>query len=198
MGASKYIKQTFQEEWKGSEDENYNYRAIMQARTIEYRKEPKSVVKLDVPTNIPAARKVGYRAKQGIFVVRVSVRKGSGTYHRPKNKRRPKRQGQAKLTRRINTQGMAEQRASKKFENAEVLGSYKIAEDGQKHYFEIILLDSNAKTIRKDKKLKWMVFGKQKGRAERGKTFAGRVNKEKNVKNKRKYIVKKRANPDKV
>jgi hypothetical protein len=46
--------------------------------------------------------------------------------------------------------------------------------------------------------LKWMVFGKQKGRAERGKTFAGRVNKEKNVKNKRKYIVKKRANPDKV
>ena len=198
MGASKYIKKAFQEEWKGSEDKDYNYRAIMQARTIEYRKEPRSVIKLERPTNIPAARKVGYRAKQGIFVIRVGIRKGSGTYHRPKNKRRPKRQGQAKLTRRISTQGMAEQRSSKTYENAEVLGSYKIAEDGQKHYFEVILADRDAKTIRTDKKLKWLVYGKQKGRAERGKTSATRVNKEKNVKNKRKYIVKKRANPDKV
>jgi large subunit ribosomal protein L15e len=198
MGASKYIRKAFQEEWKGSADKDYDYRSIMQARTIEYRKEPKSILKIDGPTNIPAARKVGYRAKQGIFVVRAGIRKGSGTYHRPKNKRRPKRQGQAKLTRRISTQGMAEQRVSKRFENAEVLGSYKIAEDGQTHYFEVILSDRDAKTIRKDRKLKWLVFGKQKGRAERGKTSAGRANKEKNLKNKRKHISKKRQNPDKV
>ena len=197
MGASKYIKQVFQNEWKGESDANYDYRKIMQARTIDYRKEKRVVVKLEGPTNIPAARKVGYRAKQGIFVARVGVRKGSGTYHRPKNKRRPKRQGQAKLTRKINTKAMAEQKASKKFENAEVLGSYKIAEDGQKHYYEIVLADRDAKTIRKDKQLKWLVYGKQMGRAERGKTSSGRVNKEKNLKNKRKDVKKKKAAVDK-
>jgi len=191
MGANKYIKETFQKEWKGVSDEDYNYRALMQARTISYRAETKSIVRVERPTNMPAARKVGYRAKQGIFVARVAIRKGSGTYKRPKNKRRPKRQGQSKLTRRINTKAMGEQRVSKRFENSEVLGSYKIAEDGVKHYYEVILADRDAKTLRKDKQLKWLVFGKQKGRAERGKTSAGRVNKEKNKIVKRKKIKKK-------
>ena len=68
MGASKYIRQAFQQEWKGESDDNYDYRKIMQARTIEYRKEKRAIIKIDVPTNIPAAKKVGYRAKQGIFV----------------------------------------------------------------------------------------------------------------------------------
>jgi len=189
VGAYKYIRQAFQNEWKGTKDENYDYSLIMRQRGIEYRNSGEAVIKLERPTNIVSAKGVGYRAKQGIFVVRVRVRKGTGTHHRPKNKRRPKRQGQAKLSRRISTQGMAEQKASKKFENAEVLGSYKIAEDGKWHYFEVVLADRTAATVVSDKSLSFLAHG-QKGRAERGKTFSGRVNKLTNLKNKRKIRAK--------
>ncbi len=185
MGASKYIKQAFQNEWKGVSDNNYDYALIMRKRGIEYRNSGEAVVKVERPTNLVSARSVGYKAKQGVFVARVRVRKGTGIRQRPKNKRRPKRQGKAKLSRRISTQAMAEQKASKKFENAEALGSYKVAEDGQWHYFEVVLADRTASTIVSDKNLKWLVKG-QKGRAERGKTFAGRVNRLTNLKNKRK------------
>lgn len=190
MGASKYIKDSFQKEWKGVKNEDYDYSDLMRKRGIEYRKEDKAVTKLDGPTNVVAARSVGYKAKQGVFVARARVRKGSGTYHRPKNKRRPKRQGQAKLTRRISTQAMAEERVSKRFENAECIGSYKIAEDGKWHYFEVIMADRTASTILADKNLKYLACG-QKGRAERGKTAAGRVNKLTNLTNKRKIRAKK-------
>ncbi len=188
MGANKYIREAFQKEWKGVTDGNYDYALIMRQRGLAYRNEGDAVVKIDHPTNLPSARSVGYKAKQGIFVARVRVRKGTGTHHRPKNKRRPKRQGQAKLSRKISTQAMAEQKASKRFENAEALGSYKIAEDGKWHYFEIVMADRTASTIVNDKNLKWLVD--HKGRAERGKTFMGRVNKENNKKNMRKHRAK--------
>ncbi|MCX6803657.1 MAG: 50S ribosomal protein L15e [Candidatus Diapherotrites archaeon] len=155
-----------------------------------YRNDELAIVKVDKPTNLPSARSVGYKAKQGIFVVRVRVRKGTGTHHRPKNKRRPKRQGQAKLSRRISTQAMSEQKASKYYENAEALGSYKIAEDGRWHYFEVVMADRSASTITSDKNLKWLSSGTARGRAERGKTFAGGVNKLTNIKNKRKIRAK--------
>lgn len=190
MGAGKYIAKTFQNQWKAVEDENYDYKSMMKKRAMDYRKEELAIVKIDKPTNLPSAKSVGYKAKQGIFVARVRIRKGSGTYHRPKNKRRPKRQGQEKLTRKKNTQAMAEEKASKKFENAEVLGSYKIAEDGRTHYFEIVLADREAARVGTDPKLVYLFEG-QKGRAERGKTFAGRVNKEENKKNMRKRRKKK-------
>ena len=191
MGAAKYIKKAFQNEWKGISDANYDYALIMRRRGIEFRNEERAVVKVEYPTNLPSARSVGYKAKQGIFVVRVRVRKGTGTHHRPKNKRRPKRQGQAKLSRRISTQGMAEQKASKYYENAEALGSYKIAEDGRWHYFEVVLADRNAPAILADKNLKFLAKG-QSGRAERGKTYATGGNKLTNLKNKKKIRAKKR------
>ena len=190
MGASKYIRAAFQNEWKGVKDANYDYALIMRNRGIEFRNEERAVVRVEHPTNLPSARSVGYKAKQGIFVVRVRVRKGTGTHHRPKNKRRPKRQGQAKLSRRISTQGMAEQKASKYYENAEALGSYKVAEDGKWHYFEVVMADRDSPSILADKNLKFLADGQQ-GRAERGKTFATGANKLKNLKNKRKIRAKK-------
>jgi large subunit ribosomal protein L15e len=189
MGAADYIRKAFQNEWKGISDDNYDYALIMRKRGIEYRNDERAVVKVDHPTNLPSARSVGYKAKQGIFVVRVRVRKGTGTHHRPKNKRRPKRQGQAKLSRRLSTRAMAEQKASKHFENAEAIGSYKVAEDGKWHYFEVVMADRTASTVVNDKNLAYLVHG-HRGRAERGKTFASGSNKLTNLKNKRKYIYK--------
>lgn len=189
MGAAKYIKKAFQNEWKGTKDDNYDYALLMRQRGIEYRNDERAVVKVEHPTNLPSARSVGYKAKQGIFAVRVRVRKGTGTHHRPKNKRRPKRQGQAKLSRRISTQAMAEQKASKYFENSESVGSYKVGEDGKWHYFEVVMVDRKASTIVNDKNLGYLAHGHQ-GRAERGKTFAGGSNKKTNLQNKRKYTKK--------
>jgi large subunit ribosomal protein L15e len=189
MGAAKYIRKAFQNEWKAVKDNNYDYSSLIRQRGLEYRNEGAAVKRVDKPTNLPSARSVGYKAKQGIFVVRVRVRKGTGLHHRPKNKRRPKRQGQAKLSRKINTQAMAEQKSSKRFENAEALGSYKVAEDGQWHYFEVVMADRNAPTIKSDKNLSYLTHNQQ-GRAERGKTFSGRANKENNKKNMRKHRAK--------
>jgi len=182
MGLNKYLSKIFQKEWKAEKDENYDYDAIMKTKEFEFRQTKNSVVRIEKPSNLVSARQVGYKAKQGIFVVRAKVRKGHGTYSRPKNKRRPKRQGQAKLTRRKSTQAIAEERVSKKYENAEVLGSYKVGEDGRTHYYEVVLADRLATTIKADKELSFLSKN-QKGRAERGKTFVGRVNKEENKKN---------------
>jgi len=193
MGLAKYISQTFQKEWKGVQDGEYDYKSLMQKRTIEYRKEKLTVVKIDRPTNLVSARQIGYKAKKDIIVARVRVRKGSGTYSRPKSKRRPKRQGQTKLTRRKSTRSMGEEKASKKFENMEVIGSYKIAEDGKSHYYEIVLADRDSKVIAKDKELKYLKKGQQ-GRAERGKTKSGKVNKKENKKVHRKKKKKRNVN----
>jgi large subunit ribosomal protein L15e len=188
MGIAKYIQDIFKKEWKGLDND---YKSLMQKRTIEYRKDKRAIVKVEKPTNLTSAKQVGYKAKQGIFVARVRVRKGSGTYKRPKSKRRPKRQGQSKLTRKINTRSMAEQKASNKFSNAEVIGSYKIAEDGKSHYYEIVLADREGMRIGTDPKLVFVTD--QKGRAERGKTIAGRRNKKENQKRKKKTKNKKKA-----
>jgi len=190
LGAAKYILKTFQNQWKGLKDNNYDYALMMRQRSMEYRQDGSAVVKLDHPTNLVSAHQVGYKAKQGIFVARVRVRKGTGTHHRPKNKRRPKRQGQAKLSRRISTYAMAEQKASRHFDNAEALGAYKVAEDGKWHYYEVVLADRSASTITSDNELSYLAHGQQ-GRAERGKTSFGRANKLDNMKNKRKHDYKK-------
>lgn len=182
MGLNKYLSKIFQKEWKAEKDENYDYDSIMKTKEFEFRNTENSVVRVEKPSNLVSARQVGYKAKQGIFVVRAKVRKGHGTYSRPKNKRRPKRQGQAKLTRKKSIRAIAEERASKKYENAEVLGSYKVGEDGRTHYYEVVLADRVASTIKNDKELSFLSKNQQ-GRAERGKTFAGKVNKIENQKN---------------
>jgi len=104
----------------------------------------------------------------------VRVRKGSGRHMRPTSGRRPKRMGVRKLTRKKNIQAMAEVRASAKFPGFEVLNSYYIGEDGQKKYFEVILVNPEAPEIKSDRDLNWIISGKHRGRAERGLTSRGR------------------------
>lgn len=169
MSFNKLIKETFQKEFSGESSE-YDYNKLYKERLIGFRKENQAVIKLDKPTNLPRARSFGYKAKKGIIAVRVRVRKGSGTKTRPSRARRPKRMGIKKLTRRKSIQLIAEQRASKKYSNCEVLNSYWIAEDGRHKYFEVILVDVNAPEIKSDKDLKWLTEKNRKGRAERGLT----------------------------
>jgi large subunit ribosomal protein L15e len=172
--AAQLISKTLQKERKGEKDEFYDYKQIQKDRLIGYRKETKTIVKIDKPSNIPRARTLGYKAKRGIIVVRVRVRKGSGNQTRPNKGRKHKRMGVKKLTRAINTRAMSEQKASKRYPNLEVLNSYWIAEDGKSKYYEIILISPTAPEIKSDKQLKWVAEKGHKGRAERGKTSAGK------------------------
>ena len=137
-------------------------------RIIIWRKEA-STVRLERPTRLDRARSLGYRAKQGIFVVRQRV--GRGDHARPdiKGGRRPKTNRQ-RLILRKSYQLLAEERASKKFSNCEVLNSYWVGKDGKHYWYEIIMVDTNHPRIKTDKQLSNL----GRGRAHRGLTSEGK------------------------
>ncbi|MFH0714993.1 MAG: 50S ribosomal protein L15e [Candidatus Diapherotrites archaeon] len=164
------LQETFQKEYGGEA----GYAEFFRQRVQGFRREKESIVRIDKPTNLSTAKHLGYKAKQGIVLARVRIRKGSGAHTRPNRGRRPKRMGVRKLTRRMNIQSMAEQRAARKFPNLEVLNSYWVGEDGKHKYFEIIMLDASHPVILADKNLNWIATPGNKGRAFRGKTSAQR------------------------
>ncbi len=174
MNAGNAIKKTFQKEISGEKTEDYDYKSLYRQRLIEFRREPLAVARVEKPLNIPRAKELGYKAKQGYVVVRVRVRKGSGMHTRPKKGRKPRRMGIKKLTRNISIKSMAEQKASKKYPNCEVLNSYLVGQDGKSKYYEVILIDTAHPSVKNDKKTKWLSTEKHKGRAERGRTSAGK------------------------
>ncbi|MDY6769821.1 MAG: 50S ribosomal protein L15e, partial [Candidatus Nanohaloarchaea archaeon] len=67
---------------------------------------------------------------------------------------------------------IAEERASRKYPNLEVLNSYEVATDGSHKWFEIILVDPDHPEIQADDDINWIAD--ERGRAERGKTSAGK------------------------
>ncbi len=140
-------------------------------RMIEWRKEP-SIVRLEHPTRIDRARALGYKAKQGFVVVRVKVRRGGLRKRRIKMGRKPSKKGILKITMGKNLQRIAEERASKKYPNLEVLNSYWVGQDGKQKYYEVIMVDPHHPVIKSDPKINWIA--NHRGRAERGLTSAGK------------------------
>lgn len=131
-----------------------------------------AVVRVERPTRIDRARALGYKAKQGIIVVRASVHRGGRRKSRYVRGRRTNRMGMRKTTMKQNLQGIAEQRAADRYPNMEVLNSYWVGEDGRKKYYEVILVDRASPAVLADKNLAWVA--NEKGRVYRGKTSAGR------------------------
>lgn len=148
-------------------------RRLLRDRLPKWRKGP-AIVRIDKPTNIRRARALGYKAKQGVVVVRVRVRKGGRRRSRPTLGRKPKRQGVRKLTPRKSLQLIAEERAARKFPNLEVLNSYHVASGGTHEYYEVIMLDPNHPSIRNDPELGWIAEKQHRGRVFRGLTRAGK------------------------
>jgi large subunit ribosomal protein L15e len=114
---------------------------LMRDRMIKWRKESR-FKKIDKPTRLERARKLGYKAKKGFILIRVRI--GRGGRNRPlygRRGRKPSKAGLSKYTPRKSLQKIAEQRVQKKYPNLEVLGSYYVAEDGRSKWFEVILLD---------------------------------------------------------
>jgi large subunit ribosomal protein L15e len=137
---------------------NEVYKEELKKRSIEWRKQP-TVIRIEKPTKIYKARMLGYKAKQGIIVVRVRVRKGKMERERPDSGRRPKRMGTTRLTIKKSLRWIAEEKAQRKFPNLEVLNSYYVAEDGKYKWYEVIMVDPYHPAIKSDKNLSWIYRG---------------------------------------
>jgi large subunit ribosomal protein L15e len=136
-----------------------------------WRREP-AVIRIERPTRLDRARNLGYKAKQGVIVARVRTWRGGRRKQRPRGGRRTKHLGVKRLTARKSSQRVAEERASRKFPNLEVLNSYWVGQDGKSKWYEIILVDPNHPRIISDKSFDWT--SASRNRSLRGKTSAGR------------------------
>ena len=165
--AYKYIA----EEW--AQPEKSFVEELMRQRLVQWRKQP-TVLRIEHPTRLDRARKLGYKAKQGFVVVRAKVRRGGLRKIRPRSGRRPKRMGVAKFKPGKSIRLIAEERSAKRYPNLEVLNSYWVGEDGRQKWFEIILVDPNAPTIKTDKDIGWIAEKQHTGRVFRSMTSAGK------------------------
>jgi large subunit ribosomal protein L15e len=147
--------------------------ALRQERLREWRREM-TVQRIERPTRLDRARSLGYKAKQGIAVVRVKVRRGGLRKSRYVRNRRTRHMGMAKITAAKSIQRIAEERAGRRHPNMEVLNSYWVGEDGKHKWYEVILVDPVHPVIKADKELNWISDGSHRRRAEHGKTSAGR------------------------
>ena len=149
------------------------FKAILKKRIQQWRKG-KAIERVEKPTKLDRARRIGYRAKKGFIVVRVRVGRGGRRRPKPSMGRKPSKAGLVKFKPKLSLQAIAEQRAQKKFPNLEVLGSYFLAEDGQYKYFEVIMVDPHSPHIKSDPKINWICQPQHRKRALRGLTRAGK------------------------
>lgn len=163
MGAYKYIRQTFQ----NLPDE------LLKERLIAWRREP-SILRIERPTRLDRAHALGWKAKQGFVLARISIGKGSSKREKPAGGRKPSHAGMTALPPTQNLQHIAEMRVARAFPNLEVLNSYYAAEDGRDIWFEVILVDPNHSCIKNDPKMNWICDPANHGRVFKGLTSAGR------------------------
>ena len=165
--AYKYMAEEWAKPEKSFVDE------LMRQRLIEWRKQH-TVTRIERPTRLDRARKLGYKAKQGFVVARTKVRRGGLRKKRPRSGRRPKRMGVKKFKPAKSIRLIAEERTARKFPNLEVLNSYWVGEDGRHKWFEVILVDKNHPVIKTDKDINWITEKQHNRRVFRSLTSAGK------------------------
>ncbi|MFT4309026.1 MAG: 50S ribosomal protein L15e [Candidatus Woesearchaeota archaeon] len=163
MGFYKYIREAWKKPKAGM-------KAEYQSRLMQYRREP-ATIRVERPTRLDRARSLGYKAKQGVIVVRQRVARGGRTKAKPSGGRRTKR-ASIRVPLKKNYQQVSEERVQRKYPNMEVVGSYLTAEDGKTYWYEVIMVDRQHKSPKNDPKLAGIAS--QKRRVTRGLTMAGR------------------------
>jgi len=126
-------------------------------RVVQWRKQ-NAVTRIDKPSRIQRARRLGYKAKQGIIVIRMRVGTGGMRRKRPRGGRRPKHLGVTRIKADVSMKQVAENRVLEKYPNMKSLGSYFVYKDGMHYWFEIILADPSHPRIAKDKELRKRVL----------------------------------------
>jgi len=161
MGLAKYLRMA----WRKPDVK------VLRERMIEWRKG-NAVVNVEKPLRLDRARSLGYKAKKGVVVVRIRIKRGGHKRSRPNKARRTKRLHIRKNL-RMNYKEIAETRVARKYTNMEVLNSYLIGKDGLHYFYEVILIDGAKNEIKKDKEFGPVVRAPKK-RSLRGLTSAGR------------------------
>ena len=126
-------------------------------RVITWRKQD-AVTRIEKPSRILRARRLGYKAKQGIIVVRMRVGTGGMRRKRPTGGRRPKHLGVTRIKAAVNMKQVAERRVLERYPNMALLGSYFIYKDGMHYWYDVILADRSHPRITKDKELRKRVL----------------------------------------
>jgi len=139
MGAYKYIQETMQKEYKAKDD-------IYREKIRAWRRGP-SMAKVEKPSNIARARRLGYKAAQGYAVVRVRMERGRRRRPTPMGGRKP-RHNYRYVQPGLSHQAIAEQKANRKYANMEVLNSYWVGEDGNYKFFEVILAEPSRASVK--------------------------------------------------
>jgi len=113
-----------------------------------------ALTRIERPSRIARARRLGYKAKQGIIVVRMRVGAGGMRKQRPTGGRRPKHLGVTRIKAAVSMKQVAERRVLERYHNMKLFGSYFLYKDSMYYWFEIILADKSHKSITKDKELR--------------------------------------------
>lgn len=166
MGYYKYVQKL----WTKPKE---NLGELWRQRLIAWRQDP-STIRLEHPTRIDRARSLGYRAKQGMFVVRQRVIRGGHVNPSLHGAGRRSKKQSTRMALVQNYQWIAEGRANKQYQNCEVLNSYYVAHDGLYYWYEVILVDRNHPAMKADPTLSWITKSNNTGRVYRGLTSAGK------------------------
>ena len=161
MGVYKYIRDL----WKVPQGE---FKEIQKERLQLWRDEGASVRVLR-PLRLDRARSLGYRAKPGYIIVRQRVTRGARKREKIMGGRRSKHNRRRKVLAQ-SLQVLCEQRASREYDNCEVLNSYWVGQDKNYKWYEVILVDRTHKAVLND----LPHLAKSRGRALRGLTSAGK------------------------
>jgi len=177
-GLMHYIKQA----WKKPDV------TVLRQRMTEWRKE-QVTTRVKKPLRLDRARALGYKAKPGFVIVRVRLKRGGRRNPLVNAGRRSKRNTNKKVL-KMSYQGVAEQRAAKKYPNLTVLNSYWVGEEGINYFYEIIMVDPENPHIKNDKQINWISKGSNKGRSFRGLTSAGKKSRGLRVKGRKRFYKK--------
>ena len=121
-------------------------------RVVGWRKQ-NAITRIDKPSRLQRARRLGYKAKQGIIVVRMRVGTGGMRKQRPRGGRRPKHLGVTRIKADDSMKTVANRRVLERYPNMKLLGSYFIYKDGKHYWFEVIIADPDHPRIAQDKEL---------------------------------------------
>ena len=117
-------------------------------------KKQTAITRVQRPNRIQKARRLGYKAKQGIVVVRARVGTGGMRKKRPVAGRRQKHLGVTRIKADDSMQKVAVRRVLERYPNMRTLGSYFLYKDGMHYWFEVILVDVSHPSIYKDKEMR--------------------------------------------
>ncbi|HIA96892.1 MAG TPA: 50S ribosomal protein L15e [Candidatus Nitrosopelagicus sp.] len=131
--------------------------AELREKAILWRKQ-NAMIRIAKPSRISRARRLGYKAKQGIVVVRMRVGTGGMRKQRPRGGRRPKHLGVTRIKAAVSMKQVAERRVLERYRNMKLFGSYFLYKDGMYYWFEVILADPSHKRIAKDKEIRKRVL----------------------------------------